>query len=73
MPAISATARTEVPAMMPVPSEAGISLTRAEQNSPITSCGIEPSLVIGHALQVLAAVLVGLLDGVRDLRALPKP
>ena len=40
MPANSTILRTALPAMTPVPGEAGISRTRAEQYSPSTMCGI---------------------------------
>ena len=40
MPAVSTTARTGPPAITPVPSEAGLSSTRPEPNSPSVSCGI---------------------------------
>ena len=73
MPAISATARTEVPAMMPVPSEAGISLTRAEQNSPMTSCGIVPSFVRGTRWRCLRPSLLAFSMAAGTPRALPKP
>src|SRR5665811_2524539 len=40
MPAASTTARTEPPAMTPVPCEAGLSSTLAAANSARTSCGM---------------------------------
>src|SRR5450759_83438 len=40
IPASSSTARTPPPAMTPVPSLAGLSITRAASNSPIVPCVI---------------------------------
>ena len=37
MPARSITARTEAPAIIPVPGDAGFSITRADLNLPMTS------------------------------------
>ena len=40
IPAASTTARTEPPAMTPVPCEAGLSITRLALNWTLISCGI---------------------------------
>ena len=71
-PASSSTARTPPPAITPVPSEAGRSITRAASNRPRTAWVIvDPCF--GTVIEILLRVLDGLRDRERDLARLAVP
>ena len=69
MPASSSTARTPPPAMTPVPSLAGRSMTRAASKRPRISCVIVVP-VLRHREEVLLRVVDGLRDRERHLARL---
>ena len=72
MPAASTTARTEPPAMTPVPCEAGLSSTLDAENVVRTSCGmVVPT--IGILIRCFFGVLDALADGLGNLAGLAQP
>ncbi len=71
-PADSRTARTAPPAMTPVPSEAGFSMTRPAPKCPMIGCGIVVPLS-GTEIIFFLAISIPFLMATGTSFALPAP
>src|SRR5688500_5321548 len=74
MPAASTTARTPPPAMMPVPSGAGFSITLPAPNRPTTACGtVVPLMGTRIRFFFAASIALRIAEGTSFALPTPKP